>query len=589
LLTVPVPSGMTPQSLDVTVQLPVDVRSASVTVSQENRVLAQAELPPAGGPLVIPLDGIRVDGNSASLLLRSYVLPLEGYCLDPTNPLRLTNSAITYAGAERAPTTVADFLPPVLRKLVIYTGKAPSQAEADAVVKLATSIVAHYGPQNPEIVVAPLVDPAAPPPGDALPLERQIVVSEGPDAGVSLYGPGPMPALLISGSANELTNQTRLLTSSVGGFALSSKAVLGPLRSTPQLPGNETTIRRLGQPGVNAVSLNPQVYVNLDQTRLGRSVRGVRVHLTGSYTPLPNTVGGQLVVSVDGQTIDRWPAEANGVVDRWIDVPDRLLHRYTALAVQVNISGNTGRCGEFQPITLTIDGESAVQSSPAKPPVPQGFQALPQAIMPRVQVGIGADTYGDTVRAVAIMTGLQRLSALPIDTSVVPIQQAIDSPNPAVLISPDGWNHPELPLPVTAPDTVPMTLNVLDDDGNHTTLTLEPALKFGSLQSFYDGKRSVLVATSNGGAVDQLDELLRWLGVDAQRWSALDGVGVVSVAGRDPVVVPGGVASSSTADSGPARHGSPQWWWWVGGGLAAAVAVGAIGLLLRSPRKPSSE
>ena len=172
--------------------------------------------------------------------------------------------------------------------------------------------------------------------------------------------------------------------------------------------------------------------------------------------------------------------------------------------------------------------------------------------MPRVQVGIGADTYGDTVRAVAILTGLQRLSALPIDTSVVPIQEAIDSPNPAVLISPDGWNHPGLPLPVTAPDTVPMTLNVLDDDGNHTTLTLEPALKFGSLQTFYDGKRSVLVATSNGGAVDQLDELLRWLSADAQRWSALDGVGLVSVPGRDPVIVPGGVGSSSTPDSGSA-------------------------------------
>ena len=588
LLTVPVPSGMTPQSLDVTVQLPVNVRSASVTVSQQNRVLTQVDLPPAGGPLVIPLDGVRVDGNSASLLVRSYLLPLEGYCLDPTNPLRLTNSAITYAGVERAPTTVADFLPPVLRKLVIYVGRQPSQSEADAAVKLATSITAHYGTQNPEIVVAPLADPSAPPPGEAPPLERRIVVTEGPDAGVSLYGPGTMPALLISGSANDLTNQTRLLTSSVGAFALSSKAVVGPLRSTPQLPGNETTIRKLGQPGVNAVALNPQVYVNLDQTRLGRSVQGVRVHLTGSYTPLPNTVGGQLVATIDGETIDRWPADPNGVVDRWIDVPDRLLHRYTALAVQVNISGNTGRCGEFQPITLTIDGESVVQSSPAKPPVPHGFQALPQALMPRVQVGIGADTYGDTVRAVSILTGLQRLSALPIDTSVVPIQEAVDSPNPAVLISTDGWNHPELPLPVTAPDTVPMTLDVLDDDGNHTTLTLDPAVKFGSLQSFYDGKRSVLVATSNGGAVGQLDELLRWLGADVQRWSALDGIALLSVPDRDPVIVSGGLGSS-TPDSGSAERDSPQWWWWVGGGLAVAVAVVAIGLLLRSPRKPSSE
>ena len=157
-----------------------------------------------------------------------------------------------------------------------------------------------------------------------------------------------------------------------------------------------------------------------------------------------------------------------------------------------------------------------------------------------------------------------------------------------MLISTDGWKHPELPLPVTAPDTVPMTLDVLDDDGNHTTLTLDPAVKFGSLQSFYDGKRSVLVATSNGGAVGQLDELLRWLGADVQRWSALDGIALLSVPDRDPVIVSGGLGSS-TPDSGSAERDSPQWWWWVGGGLAVAVAVVAIGLLLRSPRKPSSE
>ncbi len=330
-LTVPVPAGMTPESLDVTVQLPVNVRSASVTVSQDNRVLAQVDLPPAGGPLVIPLDSVRVEGNSASLLVRSYLLPLEGYCLDPTNPLRLTNAAITYAGVERA---------------AHHGGRLPAAGVAqngDLRGQETIAVRVRRGGQARHVDHG-LLRTTEPrdrrravgrpdrraPPGNAPPLERHIVISEGPDTGVSLYGPGPMPALLISGSANDLTNQTRLLTSSVDDFALSSKAVAGPLKSTPQLPGNETTIRKLGQPGVNATALNPQVYIGLDQTRLGRSVQGVRVHLMGSYTPLPNTIGGQLVATIDGETIDRWPAEDNGVVDRWVDVPDRSsasLHR----------------------------------------------------------------------------------------------------------------------------------------------------------------------------------------------------------------------------------------------------------------------
>ena len=55
--------------------------------------------------------------------------------------------------------------------------------------------------------------------------------------------------------------------------------------------------------------------------------------------------------------------------------------------------------------------------------------------MPKVQVGIEPRSFGDTVRAVEIMVGLQRISAIPIDTVVTGVQQAIDSPNPAVLIA----------------------------------------------------------------------------------------------------------------------------------------------------------
>lgn len=588
VLTIPVPAGMTPASLDVTVQIPVYVRSADLTVSQDNRLITQVELPPTGGPMVIPLDGVEVRDNAVTLLLRSYLLPLDGYCLDPTNPLRLANSAVTFAGVERPPTLVADFLPPVLRKLVIYVGAKPSLTEANAVVKLATSVTAYYDGQNPDIEVLPLGDRSVPPPGAAQPFERHIVVAEGPDAGVSLYGPGPIPALLIAGPPNELINQTRLITSAVARYALGSKAVTGPLKSTPQLPGNETTIRELGQPGVNASALNPQVGINLDQTRLGRPVRDVRVHLIGSYTPLPNEIGGQVVASVGGQTIARWPAEPSGVVDRWVDVPNDMLQRNTTLNVQVSISGNTGRCGEFQPITLTIDGESVVQTTLAKPPVPIGFQSLPQALMPRVEVGYGDDnTFGDTTRAVAIMNGLQRLSALPIDAAVVPLDDALKSANPAVFISPDGWDHPEVPLKVTAPDTVPMTLDVVDDDGNPVTLTLEPRVRFGSLQVVFDGNRTALVATSNGGAVDQLDRLLAWLGSDSKRWSSLNGVGLVSIADRDPVTVPGGVGSQEGLLA-PHRD-APKWWWWAGGTLAAAAAAGSVWLLVRSRRTPSGD
>ena len=100
-LTVPVPAGMVPSTLNVFAQLPVNVRTATVTVSQDDRVIARVDVPPGGpAPLVIPLAGARVEDNAVTVLLRSYLMPDEGYCLDPTNPLRLTDATVSFAGVE---------------------------------------------------------------------------------------------------------------------------------------------------------------------------------------------------------------------------------------------------------------------------------------------------------------------------------------------------------------------------------------------------------------------------------------------------------------------------------------------------------
>lgn len=586
-VNIPVPPGLEPVALNAITQLPVNVRSATLTVMQDDRTIARVDVPPGPpAPIVIPLAGARIVDSAVSVMKRTYLLPVEGYCLDPTNPLRLSDASVTFAGVEQLPTAVADFLPPVLRALTIYVDREPSQAESDAVVRLATAVAAHYGTQYPDVSVLALADGQTAPPEPSAPLQRHIVVREGPDAGVSLMGTGGVPALLIAGPPDQLANQSRLLSSDVNRLALSSKAVVGPLSSTPQLPGDQTTLRRLGQPGVNATALSPQVGIGLDQTRFGRSAKGIRVHLRGSYTPLPQPIGGQLVASIGGETIDRWPADATGSVDRWVDVPDRLLARYTTLGLRLDISGNTGRCGEFQPLTLTVDGDSPVLSSPAKPPVPGGFQSLPQSLMPRVSIGIG-NGFDDVRRAVAVMVGLQRLSALPMDTVVMPLAEAVSGNGPAVLVSAGGWTDERVRLPVAPGADGRLTVERAGAPGETTTLTLDPAMAFGSLQSVYDGTRSLLVATSNN-APEQLDALLGWLGQDAKRWADLDGTALIQAPGRPPVVY----GSAAAPDNDVAEAGQPTrppWWVWMAVAVAGLLAVTAVGVILLRTRRSGAQ
>lgn len=586
-VNIPVPPGLEPIALNATTQLPVNVRSATITVMQEDRTISRVDVPLGDGvPISIPLAGAKIEDNAVSVTLRSYLLPVDGYCLDPTNPLRLSAGNVAFSGTEQPPTAVADFLPPVLRQLTIFMKSQPSQAESDAAVRLATAVASHYGAQNTAITVARLADGQAGPPEPAGPLQRQILVREGGVAGVSLQPTGGLPALLVGGPPDELINQSRLLTSDMARLALSSKAVVGPLKSAPQLPGDETTLRKLGQPGVNATALSPQLAIGLDQTRLGRSAHNIRVHLQGSYTPLPEAIGGQLVAAISGETVDRWAADTSGAIDRWVDVPDHLIQRYTNLGLRLDISGNTGRCGEFQPITLTIDGDSPVLSSAAQPPIPAGFQSMPQSLMPRTVIGLGGG-FDDTRRAVAIMVGLQRLSALPIDTAVMPLADAIAERAPAVLISAGEWTDRRIALPVALDKNGQITVRRADQPDETTSLTLTPSLGFGSLQAVYDGRRSVLVATSND-APDQLDALLGWLDQDARRWPSLDGTALIATPGRQPVVFNANPDIDSQPEAVMSAAGRP-WLVWAASAAVALILLGAGLILLRKRRSRSPQ
>lgn len=582
-LTFPVPAGLNPVALRARIELPVNLRFGSVAVSQGGRTINRQPLPPQDmAEMVIPLNGVEISGGWVNLNFTVSALPLEDYCWDPIAPIRLVDGAVSFSGTDRPPTTVADFLPPVLRKVTIGVPAKPSQAESTAAVQVAAAVARRNG-QQPEVVVVPLPAgaPTLPPAG---PLERQFIVKEGPTKGLSLQGPPESPALLVSGPANELADQVRLLSDDALRYAVSPTTVADALPE-PALESDSTTIGQLTGGGLSSEATWPTVGVEIDQTRWGHPLGGVTVHLIGSYTPLPTEFGGEVVASVGGQVVDRWPSEGAGTIDRTVTIPDRLLKRFTSLEVQVRTTGHVGHCGDYLPLLLKLDGATAVTVQRANPPAPQGFQSLPQALMPRVQIGFGSDPFWDTVRAAQIIVGLQRSSGVPLQVDVVPLDQAIGSVDPAVLIAADGWKDKPIALPFTA-DGGQVNVTGVNAKGESTTLGLDPAKGFGSLQTVFDGQRTVLIATSTGGP-GQLDDLLRYLSAQPGRWAGLDGRAILSAPGAEPITVPSPpVDYTSTPQGSPdSTQESDRWFWWGVGGVATLAAVGAVGILLRARRQ----
>ncbi|BBY95826.1 membrane protein [Mycobacterium gallinarum] len=579
-ITVPVPKGLTPGALTADVELPPYVRGGTLIVTQDRRTLSRIELLAAENtPLSIPLTGARVVDDTVTFTVRSRLLPEEGDCLyDSTIPLQLSDAAIDYTGKETAPTMVADFLPTVLEKMTIFVPQQPTAAESDAAVQMTTAVVDRYGTQNTEIDVAPLDDDAAVPP--SAPLERNVVIGEGSDPAVSMQnGDGGVPALQITGEADDLANQVRLLSSDLSELALSAKVGTGQINSTHEPPASPATMKDLGQSGVSATAFKPQVAVGLDQTRLGQAMQDLRVQLKGSYTPLPSTVGGQVLVSIDGEPIDQWAADATGTIDRSISIPQSELRRDTKLSVAVDIAGDVGRCGDFQPVTLKVDDDTTIESTPADPPDPAGFQSIPQALMPKVQVGVEPKSFEDTARAVSIMEGLQRLSGPRLDSEVVPLDSAIDSRSPAILISADGWDNDKVVPPVRS--SADGTLEVQRVGGGRpATLKLDPSTPFASLQVGRDGDRTVLFATSES-APEQLDSLLDWLDGDTRRWAGLDGTAAISLSDREPVTVDTDAAAPSVASD----DSDTSVYWWIAACAGLAIGGGGVAVAMLRRRR----
>jgi hypothetical protein len=168
----------------------------------------------------------------------------------------------------------------------------------------------------------------------------------------------------------------------------------------------------------------------------------------------------------------------------------------------------------------------------------------------------------------------------------VPLQDALASTSPALLIAADGWKNDRIVLPVGTGANGTLDVQRLAGDGGATTLQLDPGQQFGSLQTVVDGGRILLIATSNGAAA-QLDSLLDWLDQDRARWSRLSGTAVVAAPDREPVSVDSNAPPAASAE--PAKTESPPWVWLaVGAAAVVAAFAAALFLILRRRRAAGS-
>ncbi|UQE75451.1 cellulose biosynthesis cyclic di-GMP-binding regulatory protein BcsB [Gordonia sp. PP30] len=576
-LTLAVPNGTRPDAIEGRAQLPASVTGGTVDVLQGDRILSRTAVSTSpNAPIRLPLTGIQVNDEtrSVTLSLRTY-LRTEGVCeFDPDEGFRITDATMSVTGRPTAPTAISDFLPPVLTGVTLYLPTDPRPDEGAAAVSLATALVAHYGNAPIAVRTRALPRDALRPPAATGPLERQIVIAQSLPEGLHLANDG---AYLTLGG-DDLRTAAPFLTSGLAPLAMASAAIPGPAADAPQLPRDVSTLADIGVGDQRVTALGwPSVTVGIDQTRLGRPSDDIQVQLRGTYTAPPSGSGGQLTVRSGDTVIATWPADQSGAFDRWVSVPNSVLERFTELRVTLERGDSRTGCGDAFRSSLSLSASGRIRSNRAHPPIPAGLASVPQALMPRTQLAWTRGDITDITRAVSLLSGLQRLSAIPLGVDVVAMS-AVNNDLPAVLISGDGTGLPKLSLPVSAAGQGRIDVTGLDGQPAVTTI---PQTVFGSLQVVNSGDRTVLVATSTG-APALLDEALAWLDADPARWGSVHGAAMLQAAGRTPVFF-GDTTAPAPTSSGTATA------WWTGLGVLAAGLLVLGGLLLLRRRRGTSE
>lgn len=580
-----VPDGTRPETLTGQLQLPAEYTGGVVEIHQDNRMYSTTvvEMADFTAGIALPLDGITVEDARADITLRA-VLDVDGdqWCIEEPAAL-LRDAAVSFTGSTTSPMVVAEFLPPVLKKISIHVPADPAETVQAAALEVATSVASVYQPIDLDVEVVQLPPGTLSPAAGPEDFERQIVlVDDRPEGRTELVNPGEDDTFLrLSGGDGTLYDQTRLLTDTMLPLAADVEVTPAGFGDIPDLSADVATLAELGNYNLISESVaRTRILIGVERSRLRPYATSLEVHLTGTYTPLPERNSGQLTAVVGDTVVDAFTADETGVIDRRFTVPGELMDRYVEIGVELRTLGEVS-CGHTQPVGLNIDADSVVTAENSDTPLLRGFRVLPQSFQPGVDVALAAGDVAHLSRAVRVLTGVQSLSSQRIRPHLVNWDEAVASSRSTILVDAEGSRLDQVPTYLNQAATA---VEISDESRAAPSaaalvrsLNTSSELSWASLQAVWDDNtdRMLLVASSTGAAA-QLDELLDWLEGDEDRWAGLDGEILVRIGEREPVELKVAAAPESAAEISRSAMVAA---------VAAVAVVLAIALTLWSLRR----
>jgi len=589
--TVPVPSGLAPIRLQGMIHVPMSIDAGLLEISDgDGKFLAAVGLPPASAPPVTPFD---VDISAARLRnstidLSFTVRPLDDtaqFC-GPLQQVSLSDLATVFTGSESPATTIANFFPPVLKKVTIYTPTDANTDEEQSALLLVATLARLYNAQPISITVADQARGATPPPAAAAQLTRAVVVEARGPVGLTVENAGSPDAYLrVSGSGGELSAQVSLLVNQLQTLAQTPASRIDQAGSDAPLSGDTLTFSQLNVSGKTNVLRTSNLTVGIERSALGTGrVDGVQVHLLADYTPIPREDAASVVIRSNGIVVYRAALDNNGVLDATFDLERPTFGQGINLDFTLTYTPREA-CGPLTaPVSFQVDPRSTLTMRRGGPPL-EGFGSVPSEFSPGFMVALDGSGPNQLAYAARAVAAIARLTSSQLTPQVVDLNTAADADTGALIVaSSKAIGQTNLNPPVGGDGTAV-------DIGLATELRANINDGLGSIQAFADRPRNrsvVLVTTTDAWSL--VDPLFNYIdGLDGG-WSAL--TGDVLAAGEGGVPTNVAVRDSGNKFEPPARSALPRslsQWIPIGVGAAVVVAIAVIAAILWSRRRRTTE
>ena len=569
--SLPVAAGLTPVRLRGLIHAPVDFGPGFVEITDgAGRFLATVDLPEVTPQqAVVPFDvDIAATQVAESTVRLSFTVRQPGIDAEQRcglgESVEISDLSMLFAGTEAAPTTIAEFFPPVLQRLTIYTPIEADDSEAQAVLTLASAVARTYGTQNPAITVVKQTRGATPPPAPQF--TRAVVVESG-DAGIALVNSNqPDVFLRVTGRGGQLSDQASLMVNQLQSLAQGPTVRVEQPGSDAGPQTDEFTFEELNLSGEASVLRTADLTVGVDRAALGADrVDGMTVNLKAAHTPVADLDTATVMVSVNGQAVYSAPLGSSGELDATFDVPGVVLRQRIGMEFALTYSPRQLCNPMIAPLTFQLDPQSTVTVRRGGP-TPGGFDAVPSALSPEFLVAMDGTSPDQLDYAAQVVADIARLTSTPLTPRVVAVNDAADAETGALIVANASTLQQTSLRPPVGGESAAVQVDLPE------ALRADIPNGLGSIQVFADESRDrTVVLVSTSGAWSLLDPLFGYIDAQPDNWSSLQGNVVAAGEGGTVTNLAVGVEDAEP----PVAQDAQAWPVWV-----AIAGVVVLGLLL---------